>query len=111
MPPIVLNENLISRYKSLVASLYVEPPKEVEVGSFESEKELDFTVDSTTAIRTTAKTNIPTKHKRKSEKTSSEKQDPAKRQSKDIRGFFSPSKVISTTRNAEAEKLVIDLTD
>ena len=34
MPPTVLNENLISRYKSLVASLYVGPPKEGEVGSF-----------------------------------------------------------------------------
>ena len=35
MPPTVLNENLISRYKSLVASLYDESPKEVEVGSLE----------------------------------------------------------------------------
>ena len=49
MPPTVLNENLISRYKSLVASLYVEPPKETEVGSFENEKETNISVDSTTA--------------------------------------------------------------
>ena len=41
-PPTVLNQNLISRYKSLVASLYVEPPKEKEVGSLESKKETDF---------------------------------------------------------------------
>ena len=33
----VLNENLISRDKSVVVFLYVELPKKAEVGSFESE--------------------------------------------------------------------------
>ena len=33
MPPTVLNENLISRYKSLAAPLYAEPAKEGEAGS------------------------------------------------------------------------------
>ena len=55
MPPTVLNEDLISRYKSLVASFFVEPPKEADVGSFGSEKEFNFSVDSTT------KTNFQTK--------------------------------------------------
>ena len=48
---IVLNENLVSRYKSLVASLYVGPPTEAEAGSFEYEKETDFLVDSTTKTK------------------------------------------------------------
>ena len=113
MPPTVLNENLISRYKSLVASLYVEPPKEGEVGSFESEKETDFSVDSTTT-----KTNVQTKNKRKSQETSTEKQNPANKQiaqCKDIRAFFAPSMVKKCndhTRKIESsKKLVTDLTD
>ena len=77
MPPTVLNENLISRYMSLVASLFVEPSKETEVGNFEREKETDFSVDSTT---TKTKTNVQTKNKRKSQETSTEKQNPAKKQ-------------------------------
>ena len=64
MPPTVLNKNLISRYKSLVASLYVEPPKEAEVGSFENEQETDISVDSTTAK---VKSKVETKKKRKSQ--------------------------------------------
>ena len=48
MPPNVLNENLISRYKSLVTSIYVEPPKEAETGSFErKEHQTDFPIKST----------------------------------------------------------------
>ena len=51
MPPTVLNENLISRYKSLVASLYVEPPKEAKVGSFEREEhQTDFSIKSTKQV-------------------------------------------------------------
>jgi len=73
MPPTVLNANLISRYKSLVASLYVEPPKEAEVGSFESEKETDFAVEATTT-KTKTKTNVQTKSKRTSQETTTEKQ-------------------------------------
>ena len=58
MPPTVLNENLLSRYKSLVASLYVEPLKEAEVGSFEREEhQIDFSIKST-------KTGVQTKLKR-----------------------------------------------
>ena len=64
MPPTVLNENLISRYKSLVTSLYVEPPKEAEVGNFECEKQTDFSIDSTT------KTKVQTKLTKKSQETS-----------------------------------------
>ena len=54
MPPTVLNENLISKYKSLVASLYLEPPKEAEVGSFEREEhQTDFSIKSTeTGVQT-----------------------------------------------------------
>ena len=63
MPPTVLNENLISRYKSLVASLYVKPPKEAEVGSFEREEhQTDFSIKST-------KTSVQTKLKRKSQQS------------------------------------------
>ena len=62
-PPTVLNENLISRYKSLVASLYVEPPREAEVGSFEREKnQTNFSIKST-------KTGVQTKLKRKSQQS------------------------------------------
>ena len=109
MPPTVLNENLISRYTSLVASLYVEPPKEAEVGSFENEKETDISVDSTTA-------KVETKKKRKSQpETSTEKQNLAKKQSKDIRSFFTPSKENKSnhqTRKTEPSKnSVIDLTE
>ena len=58
MPPTVLNENLLSRYKSLVASLYVEPLKEADVGSFEREEhQTDFSIKST-------KTGVQTKLKR-----------------------------------------------
>ena len=113
MPPTVMNENLISRYKSLVASLYVEPPKEAEVGSFENEKETDISVDSTTAK---VKSNVETKKKRKSQpETSTEKQNLAKKQSKDIRSFFTPSKENKSnnqTRKTEPSKnSVIDLTE
>ena len=113
MPPTVLNENLISRYKSLVASLYVEPPKEAEVGSFENEKETDISVDSTTAK---VKSKVETKKKRKSQpETSTEKQNLAKKQSKDIRSFFTPSKENKSnnqTRKTEPSKnSVIDLTE
>ena len=38
IPPTVLNKNLISRYKSFVASSYAEPPKEPELRSFEREE-------------------------------------------------------------------------
>ena len=59
--PTVLNENLMSRYKSLIASLYVEPPKEAEVGSFERENhQTDFSIKST-------KTDVQAKLKRKSQ--------------------------------------------
>ena len=115
MPPTVLNENLFSRYKSLVASLYAEPPREAEVGSFESEKETDFSVDSTT---TKTKTNVHITNKRKSQETNTEKQNPAKKQiaqCKDIPAFFALSKVKKfndQTRKIESsKKLVIDLTD
>ena len=58
MPPTVLNENLLSRYKSLVASLYIEPLKEAEVGNFEREEhQTDFSIKST-------KTGVQTKLKR-----------------------------------------------
>ena len=114
MPPTVLNENLISRYKSFVVSLYVESPKEEEAGIFESEKEADFSVDSTT---TKTKTNVQTKNKRKSQETSTEKQSPAKKQiaqCKDLRAFFASSRVKKfndQTRKIESsKKLVIDLT-
>ena len=69
MPPTVLNENLISRCKSLVASFYVEPTKEAEVGSFGSEKQIDFSVDSTT------ETNV----QRKEQETSAEKNKATKK--------------------------------
>ena len=43
-----INENLMSRYKSLIASLYVKPPKEAEVGSFEREEhQTKFLIKST----------------------------------------------------------------
>ena len=108
-----LNENLISRYKSLVASLYVEPPTEAEVGSFENEKETDISVDSTTAK---VKSKVETKKKRKSQpETSTEKQNLAKKQSKDIQSFFTPSKENKSnnqTRKTEPSKnSVIDLTE
>ena len=67
MSPAVLNENLISRYKSLVASLYVEHPKKVEVGSSKSEKETDFSVELAT------KANVQTKNKRKLQEIKAEK--------------------------------------
>ena len=67
MPPTVLCEKLISRYKSFVASFYAESLKGAEVDSFESEKETDFSVDSTT------KANVQTKNKRKLQETSAEK--------------------------------------
>ena len=57
-PPTVLNENLISRYKSLVASLHVEPLKEMEDGSFKSKKETDFSVDPTTKARSNKEQKI-----------------------------------------------------
>ena len=100
MPPTVLNENLISRYKSLVASLYVEPPKEAKVGSLENEKETDISVDSTTAK---VKSKVETKKKRKSQpETSTEKQNLAKKQSKDIRSFLLQVKKTNlTTRHAK----------
>ena len=41
MASTVLTVNLITRYKSLVASLYIEP-KEAKVYSFESEKKIFF---------------------------------------------------------------------
>ena len=96
MPPTVLNENLISRYKSLIASLYVEPQKEAEVGSFENEKETNISVDSTTA-------KVETKKKRKSQpETSTEKQNLAKKQSKDIDHFLLQVKKTNlTTRHAK----------
>ena len=51
----------MSRYKSLIASLYVEPPKEAEVDSFERENHrTDFSIKST-------KTDVQTKLKRKSQ--------------------------------------------
>ena len=51
----------MSRYKSLIASLYVEPPKEAEVGSFERENHrTDFSIKST-------KTDVQAKLKRKSQ--------------------------------------------
>ena len=53
-------------WKSFVAS-YVEPPKEAELGSFESEKDTSFSVDWST------KTNNQTKKKRKWQKTRAEK--------------------------------------
>ena len=54
MPPTVLYENLISKYKSVVASLYLEPPKGAEVGSFEREEhQTDFSIKSTeTGVQT-----------------------------------------------------------
>ena len=66
MPPTVLNENLISRYKSLFPSLYVEPPKETEVGSFEREKhQTDFSIKKTkTGVQT--KLNATTERARRS---------------------------------------------
>ena len=90
MPPTVLKENLISRYKSLVSSLHVEPIKDAEVGSFERKKETDFSVDSTT------KTNIQTKNKIKSQERSAEKNKAAKKKlapSKGIRTFFTTNNV------------------
>ena len=65
IPPTVLNQTLISRDKLLVASLYVKPPK--QAGSFESEKETNFSVDSTT------KTNFQIKNNRKSQETGAQK--------------------------------------
>ena len=66
MPSTVLNENLISKYKSLVAPLYVEPTKEAEVGSFEREKhQTDFSIKST-------KTGVQAKLKRKSQQSAPE---------------------------------------
>ena len=67
MSPAVLNENLISRYKSLVASLYVEHPKKAEAGSSKSEKETDFSVELAT------KANVQTKNKRKLQEIKAEK--------------------------------------
>ena len=77
----MLNENLISRCKPLVPSFYVEPTKEAEVGSFGSEKQIDFSVDSTT------ETNVQIKE----QETSAEKiklQRKKLAQSKYITAFF-----------------------
>ena len=72
IPPIVVNQNLISRYKLLLASLYVKPPKQAEAGNFESEKDTNFSVDSTT------KTNFQIKNNRKSQQTGAKKNKVAK---------------------------------
>ena len=112
MPPTVLNENLISRYKSLVTSLHVEPPKEAKVGSFECEKQTGFSIDSTT------KTKVQTKLKRKSQETSASggKNKPTKEklpQSKDIRVFFANMEKSDdkTSKKETSKNFVIDLTD
>ena len=109
IPPAALNENLISRYGSLVASFYVEPPKEAEVGSFESGKETDFSVDSTT------KTIIQTK-KRKSPEMSAEINKPSEKklaQIKDIWAVFATGNVEKSndqTSKTENKKLEIHFT-
>ena len=85
MPPTVLNENLISRYKSLVASSYVKPPKEAEVGSFEREQhQTDFSIKGT-------KKGVQVKLKRKSQQNAPEEAKPDEKelpQSREIRSFF-----------------------
>ena len=75
--------------------------------------ETDISVDSTTAK---VKSKVETKKKRKSQpETSTEKQNLAKKQSKDIRSFFTPSKENKSnnqTRKTEPSKnSVIDLTE
>ena len=79
-----------------------------EVGSFESEKETDFSVNSTTAK---TKSNVETKKKRKSQQEiSTNKSNPAKKQitqSKDRRSFFDQSnknKSNDQTRKTEPSK-------
>ena len=42
MAPTLLNENLISRYKSPVAFLYIKPPKEAELCRFKTKKKSIF---------------------------------------------------------------------
>ena len=107
-PPTVLSENLISRYKSLVASLYVEPPKEAEVGSFEKEEhQSDFWIKST-------KTGIQTKLKRKSQQSAPGEAKPDEKelpQSRDIRSFFvfKGTKTSKRDQKEETAKFVIDL--
>ena len=110
MPPTVLNENLISRSKSLVASLYVEPPKEAEVGSFEREEhQTDFLIKST-------KIGAQTKLKRKSQQSAPGEAKPDEKellQSRDIRSFFvfKGIKRSKKDRKEETAKFVIDLSD
>ena len=109
MPPTVLNEKLISRYKSLVASLYVEPPKEAEVGSFEREKhQTDFWIKG-------RKTGVQTKLKRKSqpcqEKLNQMRKNCLKAETY-VRFFiFKGTKTSKRDRKEETAKFVIDLSD
>ena len=110
MLPTVLNENLISRSKSLVASLYVEPPKEAEGGSFEREEhQTDFSIKST-------KIGAQTKLKRKSQQNAPGEAKPDEKellQSRDIRSFFvfKGIKRSKKDRKEETAKFVIDLSD
>ena len=91
MQPTGLNENLISRCKSLVASLYVEPPKEAEVSSFERQKhQTDFSIKST-------KTGVQTKLERKSQQSAPQEDKPDETSKRD--------------RKEETAKFAIDLSD
>ena len=110
MPPTVLNQNLISRYKSLVLPLYVEPPKEAEVGSFEGEEhQIDFSIKSTN-------TGVQTKLKRKSQQSVQGKAKPVEEeliQNRDISSFFvfKGTKTSKRDRKEKTAKFVIDLSD
>ena len=110
MPRTVLNENLISRYKSIVASLYVEPPKEAEVRSFEGEEhQNDFSVEST-------KTDVQTKLKRKSQQSAPGEAKPDEKelpQSRGIRSLFvfKGTKTSRRDRKEETAKFLIYLSD
>ena len=107
MPPTVLNE---SRYKSLVASLFVEPPKEAEVGSSEREEhQTDVLIKST-------KIGVQTKLRRKSQHSLPGEAKPDKKelpQSRDIRLFFvfKGTKRSIRDRDEKTAKFVIDLSD
>ena len=67
MPLIVFNENLISRYKSLVTSLYVEPSKEAKLAALK-EKNIKL-IFRLKAQRQVFKQNLKESHNRASNET------------------------------------------
>ena len=114
MPPTVLNENLISRYKSLVGSLYVEPSKGAEIGSFLENNTNNVPSVTTANEKRGTTTNIPTKSKKRKTTNSVTAKTPEKQrvvQSKNIRSFFPSTTVVKSTKPSKPKNVVIDLTD